>query len=672
MSCKYDIIVEGGRKRVRALRPFTVQGRDVCPMELGGYVYDANTLSQDGNCWIFSGSLEYPGVRVMDEAIVDMGNNIPMGDNLPMGNARPKNVIISGNSRIMGAISFETGVSVVAQTPARFEQGTYNVVVGNVPIKTNASNQVRIPVPLFAGMVGKVAITSTAYEARLISLNEAGIITSVTAWTVGGPAVTLTSTAPYILVDLRKVGETAITPADVTAAGVTITQAKKTTVRIFNSSIVPVYNGSVTAAANILRYLVTSSIEDPHQVDIQNSYLRIECSFNVTNNIVRANADFIKVNYNLVLTPNVSHYIVGTYRNTNINTPASVNVAGFNKNRFDVSDCPNFEYSTVTFPDLTAMQGSGKTFYFKQCNMPVGSAIHYYDPKVNVWDNIDFTKAMADLGKTAFANTTIVSSNVQGMYRARGNTSGVMGGLLEAASSFDGATYSGVPGATYDSIIYKDCVLKGVFTIIGRNVFGGTLGGASKITNTSETAMVIDGSFRIEGNAQVTDTPLKGNGYIGGNAEIKNGNVEGYIYMADNAKYIPNVVANPFIIRNLEMTGKSKLLKQPNLASNKLFLKMSDNAVIDSLISTDSGYLEMSGDSSTFSALATYTPNIQGRLIMRDKARIQGQTLVVRGDVELIGSYLQASAAGSVFGKRVISDVSQIAVADVPPTKTTW
>lgn len=41
MSCKYDIIDEDGRKRVRALRHFTVQGRDVCPMELGGYVYGA-------------------------------------------------------------------------------------------------------------------------------------------------------------------------------------------------------------------------------------------------------------------------------------------------------------------------------------------------------------------------------------------------------------------------------------------------------------------------------------------------------------------------------------------------------------------------------------------------------------------------------------------------------
>lgn len=665
MNCKYDIIDEDGRKRVRALRPFTVQGRDVCPMELGGYVYDANTLSQDGNCWIFSGSLEYPGVRVMDEAIVDMGNN------LPKDIARPKATIISGNSRIMGAISFETQPFGVAQTRAMFEQGAYSVVVGNVPIKTNASNRVRIPVPLFAGTTGMVAITSTAYEARLISLNEAGIVTDATDWTVGGPAVTLTSTAPYILVDIRKVGETAITPADVTAAGVTITQAREATVRIFNSSIVPVYNGSVTEAANILRYEVTYPIRNPYQVDIQNSYLRIECSFNATNNVVRAAADFTKVNYNIVLTPNVSHFIVGTYRNTNINTPASVNVEIYSKNRFDVSDCPNFEFSSVVFPDLTAMYASGKTFYFKQCNMPVGSAIHYYDPKVNVWDNIDFTKAMADLGKTAFANTTIVSSNVQGMYRARGNTSGVMGGLLEAASSFDGATYSGVPGATYDSIIYKDCVIKGIFSISGRNVFGGTLGGASKITNTSETAMEINGNFRIEGNAQVTDTPLKGTGYIGGNAELKNGNVEGYIYMDGNAKYIPDVVANPPIIRRLILSGNAKVLKQRDAASGLINLVMSDNAVLDAAVGF-AGDLIMMGDSRIVRADMNSAASIYGKLVLKDRARVEGMASVdIRGEITLVGNFA-ASGARTIYGKRVISDVSQIAAVDVPPTKTTW
>ncbi len=664
MSCKYDIIDEGGRKRVRALRPFTVQGRDVCPMELGGYVYDANTLSQDGNCWIFSGSLEYPGVRVMDEAIVDMRSN------LPKNNARPKSVIISGNSRIMGAISFETQSSATVQTPAMFEQGGYTANAGMTPVKASDGSRIRIAAALFGGSVGKVAVTSASYEARIISLDSDGLVMDGGTWTAGGPAVTLTTTSPNFLVEVRKTPSAAITPADVTAAGVTVTLAREATVRIFNSSIVPVYNGVVTSATSILRYEVTDLSGKPYQVNIQNSYLRIECSFN-TRNLVRANADFIKVNYNLVLTPNEVHYIVGTFRNTNINTPASVNVVGYAKSLFDVSDCPNFEYSAVTFPDLAAMIASGKTFYFKNCNMPAGSAIHRYDPKVNVWDNIDFTKAMADLGKTAFADTTIVSSNVQGMYRARGNTSGVMGGLLEAASSFDGATYSGVPGATYDSIIYKDCVIKGMFSISGRNVFGGTLGGASKITNTSETAMVIDGSFRIEGNAQVTDTLLRGNGYIGGNAELKNAQVEGYIYMDGNAKYIPAAVANPPLLTRLIMRDKSQILKHRDAASSRMNVEMYDNAVIDAWVQAESGLLIMRGNASTYRADTSLALIARGILEMADNARSVG-SLVVQGDVKLVGNFLLASGSQTIYGNRTLSDTSQIAVVDVPPTKTTW
>lgn len=665
MSCKYDIIEEGGRKRVRALRPFTVQGRDVCPMELGGYVYDANTLSQDGNCWIFSGSLEYPGVRVMDEAIVDMGSN------LPKAIARPKATIISGNSRIMGAISFETQSFDVAQTPAMFEQGGYIALVGRVPVKSAGSARVRIPVPLFVGTAGKVAITSTAYEVRLISLNEAGIITSATAWTVGGPAVTLTSTAPYILVDVRKVGETAITPADVTAAGVTITQARESTVRIFNSSIVPVYNGSVTAAANILRYEVTYPIGNPYQVDIQNSYLRIECGFNGLN-VVRANADFTKVNYNLVLTPNVAHFIVGTYRNTNINTPASVSEAGYNKLRFDVSDCPNFEFSSVVFPDLTAMYASGKTFYFKQCNMPVGSAIHYYDPKVNIWDNIDFTKAMADLGKYLPKNENIVlvSSNKQGLYRMYGKTRKNMGALVEALSSINGANFGDLD-KSYDTVIYKDHTITGTYYLKGYNVFGGTQDGASQLVNNTGIAIGIDGSFRIEGNARVTDTPLKGTGYIGDNAELKNGNVEGYVYMADNAKYIPAVVANPPIIRRLIMSGNAKVLKQRDAASGAMNLVMSDNAVLDAAIGFV-GELIMRDDSRIVRSDLNSAATIYGTLVLKDRARIEGTASVdARGEISLVGNFA-ASGARVVYGKRVISDVSQIAVVAVPPTKTTW
>lgn len=665
MSCKYDIIDEGGRKRVRALRPFTVQGRDVCPMELGGYVYDANTLSQDGNCWIFSGSLEYPGVRVMDEAIVDMGNN------LPKNSVRPKNVIISGNSRIMGAISFETQSFNVAQTPAMFEQGGYTALVGSVPVKNAGSARVRIPVPLFAGTVGKVAITSAAYEVRLISLNEAGIITSATAWTVGGPAVTLTSTAPYILVDVRKVEGTAISPADMTASGITITRAREVAVRIFNSSIVPAYNGAVALATNILRYEVSYPTGGPYQVDIQNSYLRIECDFNGLN-VVRANADFTKVNYNLVLTPNVSHFIVGTYRNTNINTPASVSEAGYNKLRFDVSDCPNFEFSSVVFPDLAAMYTSGKTFYFKQCNMPVGSAIHYYDPKVNVWDNIDFTKAMADLGKCLPKNENIVlvSSNKQGLYRMYGKTYKNIGALVEALSSINGANFGNLD-KSYDTVIYKDHTITGTYDLKGCNVFGGTQDGASQLVNNTDIAIEIDGSFRIEGNAQVTDTPLKGTGYIGDNAELKNGNVEGYVYMADNAKFIPETVANKPSICRLVMLDNARITKQANAAGATINIEMGDNAVIGAVVVAQ--FLAMAGNAEITRDDDVASLTADGVIFMKDNAKIIGTGQVIsHGHVELVGSFNLNAGSRTIYGKHVIASPDDVNRPELPPTKATW
>lgn len=665
MSCKYDIIDEGGRKRVRALRPFTVQGRDVCPMELGGYVYDANTLSQDGNCWIFSGSLEYPGVRVMDEAIVDMGIN------LPKNSARPKATIISGNSRIMGAISFETRSFDVAQTPAMFEQGGYTALVGRVPVKNAGSVRVRIPVPIFGGTVGSVAITSTAYEARLISLNEAGIVVSVTAWTVGGPAVTLTSTAPYILVDVRKVGETAISPADVTAAGVSIRIATEAQINIFNSSIVPVYNGSVENAISIFQFLVSGTLGSPGITSIQNSYVRAECVYNRTSTFV-VNADFTKVNYNMVLTAGVYSYVSGSFRNTNMNSPESVTGTTYVKRLFDVSDCPDFEFSTVTFPDLAAMIASGKTFYFKNCNMPVGSAIHYYDPKVNVWDNIDFTKAMADLGKYLPKNENIllVSSNKQGLYRMYGKTYKTIGALVEALSSINGANFGNLD-KSYDTVIYKDHTITGTYYLKGCNVFGGTQDGASQLVNNTGIAIEIDGSFRIEGNAQVTDTPLKGTGYIGDNAELKNGNVEGYVYMADNAKFIPETVANKPSIRRLVMLDNAQITKQANAAGATINIEMGDNAVIGAVVVAQ--FLAMAGNAEITRDDDVASLTADGVIFMKDNAKIIGTGQVIsHGHVELVGGFNLSAGSRTIYGKHVIASPDDVNRPELPPTKATW
>ncbi|QIG65470.1 hypothetical protein SJC22_4 [Bacteroides phage SJC22] len=661
MCNKYEIINEGGRKRIRALRSFTVQGRDVCFNDLGGYVYDEKTLSQEGNCWIFSGSLEYPGVHVMDEAIVDMGNDTARVA------PRMKACTIRGNSRIMGAVSFESASTNALQTPAMYEQGGYSAMVGMIPVKASDGSRIRIPASVFGGSVGAVAITSAAYEARIISLDSDGLVTDGGTWTAGGAAVTLTTTSPYFLVEVRKTPSAAITPADVTAAGITLTSAREGSLDINNSAIVPVYNGVPTTTSNIMRMISLS------KGSMFNCYLRADCTFNQANPLYYESTA-VKTNFEISMGGG-TQFVIRGFRlvNTNFYSRGPVPTGGGGgKVIFDVSDCSAFSYDTETFPVVSDFQSAGKTFYFRNCNMPLGSAIHYYDPKVNVWDNIDFTKAMADLGKEAFVGTTIISSNVQGMYRAKGNASGTIGGLLEAASSFDNAVYDGTAGATYDCITYKDCVVKGKFTLRGRCVFGGTQGGAVRITNTKATAMVVDGNFRIEGNAQVTDTSLKGTGYIGGNAELKNGNVEGYIYMADNAKYIPAAVTNPAILKHVVMTGNSKVLKQRDVSNNHVRIELSDNAVIDSVASTDRGFLKMSGNAYLYSTGATLTPLVMGTLEMKDNARLLGGTLTIHGDVTLCGGYNQTGGNQTVYGNRTLSDVSQIGETELPPMKQTW
>ncbi|WAX05956.1 hypothetical protein BC679P5_00005 [Bacteroides phage BC679P5] len=103
MIKKYEIINDGGKKRIKALRSFHVQGRYVNLGDVGGIVYDENTLSQEGNGWIFSGNLNYPSIRVSGDSIVDTN-----GYEAAVTDPRPT-VNITGASALIGAHDFVTG-----------------------------------------------------------------------------------------------------------------------------------------------------------------------------------------------------------------------------------------------------------------------------------------------------------------------------------------------------------------------------------------------------------------------------------------------------------------------------------------------------------------------------------------------------------------------------------
>lgn len=668
MECKkYEIIEDGGRKRIRSLRDFTVQDRHVCIGDLGGYVYDDKTLGQNCPAWIFSGSLEYPGIHVYDEAIVDMGSNEPFD-----ATARMKRVLIHGKSRIMGMMQFvSASTAEVAQTPAMYEQGYYEGYAG-VPFEAaarEATDKVRSKTMVWSAGAGKVVMPNENYEIMCNKLDEDGITLATTAWRKGGVDVSIDlSDAAAFVLNVRKVGGGDITPADITEAGFSIKGSVQSSMDINNVVLSASYDRTATpgTALNVMNLNEERAILD-------NSSIRI--SYSATNAATFvANCELYRTN--VIAKPNPGQYasLVGIFRDTELVTIESTfngSYSAYNyRKRLDVSDCKNLVLSNNTIPDFIDLNRKNGKLVFKGCNVPVG--IFYYDrnPGGNVYTDIDFTKAMADLGKRIGTDTYVVSSNVQGMYRLRSVSDKAWGAMIQSFSSISGATISTLSD-TYDSVIYKDCVIKGVFTIKGRNVFGGTLGGASKITNTTETAMVIDGNFRIEGNAQVTDTPLKGTGYIGDNAELKNGNVQGYVYMAENAKYIPEAVANPPLLIRLIMRDKSQILKHRDAASNRMNVEMYDNAVIDSLVQAESGLLIMRDNASTYRADTSLALIARGILEMADNARLVG-SLVAQGNVKLVGNFLLASGSQTIYGNRTLSDVSQIGETELPPTKQTW
>lgn len=671
MECKkYEIIEDGGRKRIRSLRDFTVQDRHVCVGDLGGYVYDERTLEQKGNAWIFSGSLEYPGIHVIDEAIVDMGSNEAFANA-----ARMNRVFIRGNSRIMGMMQFmSSATSEVTQTPAMYEQGYYEGYAG-VPYEAaarEASDKVRSKVMVWSAGAGKVTLPNAEYEIMCNKLDEDGVTLATTAWRTGGPDVTIDlSDAPAFVLNVRKKAGGDITPADITTAGFKIQGSVLSKMDLNDVTLSVTYDRAATpgTALKVLHANDLKSVLDT--ADIRVSYSPTSSSG------LCVNCELYRTNAVIGLTPGKYGSLVGTFRDTELITidPTFLGSYSYASNRkiMSVSDCKEVVLSSKTQPDLAEFNKKNGKLVFKGCNVPVG--IFYYDrnPGGNVYEGIDFTKASEHLGKTLPKQnkTMLVSSTVEGMYRLYRNADDkVFGMLVQDYASVENMGY-GALESSYDSVVYSDCVLDGVFNIIGCNVFGGTLGGASKVQSTVQDAVEINGNFRIEGNAQVVDTPLKGTGYIGGNAELKNGKVEGYIYMQDNAKYIPAKATNPPSLRRVLMFGNTQVLKVGSTDGASVRLEMYDNAVIDAPVYIHAGLLIMRGNSSVFRSDASNALTIHGMAELRDNAQVQG-VLFVYGDVTLMGKYNQPTGTLTITGKRVISDVSQIAVADVPPTKTTW
>lgn len=664
MIKKYEIITVEGKKRIKALRSFSVQGRYVNVGDVGGIVYDENTLSQEGNAWIFSGNLNYPSIRVGGDSIVDTnGYEGAVTDPRPLVN-------ITGTSALIGAHEFVTGRALARKTLAAsdMEVGGALAVVGKTyeESKESAPAVLRVKATLYrGGTKTTVKATSPDYQIKVLSYDVNGMLFSASPkWVTGGPDISVTTEdCYYYAVLVRKTTGGNIAVADITTAAVEVSEpVTKGVLNIKDSRIEFNYTSAMTVATKVNPG--HRSANRPPVSNISESNVAISKTGNgafVANIFV----DVVKCNveWRLILAEST---LIGNFTNVErlvLDGSAFLASTTSVKERINVKDCGIFSMSTTvipigTFNDVIAAQ---MPLTFIRCNVPVGNFRHNAIAK-NTYVDIDFSKASADLGKT-FNSITLHSSEVEGMYRLYHVASNAPGALVESYDSVKDANFSNV-GAMGATTIYKDAKLTGLFNISGTNVFGGTGnhggGKGCEITNTKETAMDISGNVRVEGNAKVKDIRIVGTGYFGGNSVTENAYIFGSAYVTDNGVFSPTPEEGKFDV-DIHIEDNAKFLAASRSGNNVVY--MCGDSEFSGTLALNTLSLAMYGKSRIAGKVSG-----RGVLILEDNADTSDKNVGAYGCIRLVGNYRQTGEK-IWTGRRTISSENEPAYDNNVKTK---
>lgn len=472
---KYEIITVRSDKRVRALRSWQVGDRYVNIGDVGGIVYDENTLSQDGLCWLFKGNFGFPGARIGGDSIVDVGEATLNATGAP-------NVDILGSSVVVGSplriASDQTAADVVVLTADDFEQGRFDYVKGSnwETWKKSDPNFLRTKAPIFAGGVSKtLKLSVPGYDLRAFSMDADGTGIASTAIVDTGEGVSLAVPAgQYFALRLAKKPAGAIVPADATAAQITFTGTYETKLSIIDSRVE--INPATGTGVAIIKpggsYTMAPGAKYPEAI-IRNS--RVSMNVHATaDRIIRFMGQIIGSTAVLDSTTG-NPVLAGTYSNVKSLTASGVltsstDVSAYNS--IQATDCNEFAVSPTVFPGFGAAYAANMPFIFQGCNVP-GGVFYHHAQIANTYKNIDFALAQADFGKAIASGEILVSSEVEGMYRVYSVSGSVFGGLVEGYDSVKSLNMTGTANA-YGTTIYKDAYLNGLFDIAGTNVFGNT------------------------------------------------------------------------------------------------------------------------------------------------------------------------------------------------------
>lgn len=494
MIKKYEIINDGDVKRIKALRSFHVQGRYVNIGDVGGIVYDENTLSQEGNAWIFSGNLNYPSIRVGGDSIVDTN-----GYEGAVTEPRPF-VNITGTSALIGAHEFVTGKVTAANVLAAgdVEQGNVNATVGSEynESKVPDANTLRTKVAYYNGM-GPLTITvaGAGYEAKVLTYDEDGKLTYESGFDTGIDATD--KNACYYAVVIRKSPAAAIVPADITAAKVTIpSKVIESTINIKDSRVEFNYTSAMTVATKVNPGQRSANISPVS--NISESNVAISKAGNAAS-VANVFADVVKCNVEWQLISTESTLIGGFTNVERLVLDGTTFLASTTsvKARIKVKDCGIFSMSTTVIPLNTYNDviAANSALTFIRCNVEHG--LFYHNPvNRNVYTDIDFSKALTDLSEPlADADLILVSGEKPGMYRVVSKSTRVMGPLVEGIHSVKNLNLTAVGADTQSVEIYKDAYFSGKFEFAGTNVFGNKVPGHPRAAELKARPRVVQGTL---------------------------------------------------------------------------------------------------------------------------------------------------------------------------------
>lgn len=477
MSRKYEIVNVGGLSRVRALRSWVVQGRQVNVGDVGGAVFDERTLSQDGACWIFSGRLNNPLVRVGGDSVVNI---------VDVNLSRAPFVNIFGTSSLDANAGLSFNVrnlsSASPLAPGKMEQGGWSGPAGQPLIKVTATDQIRSTKRMFTGGgAWVVPAPAEGYSIRVVATDVDGIV----VYNSGNASTEVTVPAgahAYAYITVMKSPLSAIVPADVTAAALTFQSYAEATLNIVDSHI------TVTSPNTGYTYIAASGDYQGNVTNIEGSTLQV----NRTGGAPMLNLVCDLINTSATVNMGAGDVsVLGVYKNVKNLVWGAFSWVRPLKSRtiIQATDCDNFVMDGENIPGGT-VEAANTPLVFIRCNMNKASIVN--QPLINnTYIDINFDLATADLNKLTSGGAQLRSSNVNGMYRldVGGNR---MGALVESHESVKSATVNSPTG--YGTTIYADAYLSGSISLSGTNVIGNAV--KKPKTRTIDVARVaVQGKF---------------------------------------------------------------------------------------------------------------------------------------------------------------------------------